>query len=71
MQHDDRSVLDDQDFVQFCAQIDLSRATSALTGIILIHEFYSFIPECQFKIGDLHLWEVSLFYLNCHTALPT
>ena len=69
MQHDDRSVLEDQDFTQYGAQSGLFGAISATIGIVFIHGLYSFIPECRFKIGDLHLWEVSLFYLNRHTAL--
>ena len=48
-------MLDDQVFVQFGAQTDLFGAISATIGIIFIHKFYSFIPECRFKIGDLHL----------------
>ena len=55
MQHNNRSVLDNQDFVQIGALIDLSWTISALTWIILIQDLYSFIPKCRFKIGDLHL----------------
>ena len=55
MQHDDRSVLEDQVFVQFGAQSDLFGAISAMIGIVFIPDLYSFIPGCRFKIGDLHL----------------
>ena len=55
MQHDDRSVLEDQDFTQYGAQSGLFGAISATIGIVFIHGLYSFIPECRFNLRDLHL----------------
>ena len=49
------ALLDDQVFVQFGAQSGLFGAISATIGNVFIHDLYSFIPECRFKIGDLHL----------------
>ena len=55
MQHDDRSVLEDQDFTQYGAQSGLFGAISAMIGIVFVHGLYSFIPECRFNLRDLHL----------------